>query len=125
MYHKRYVKTEGSEEQSCAFLKRSTTEPIETGRVLPGTLVYLKPRPKQCVEKLEIPGLLSTTRILFFQHTRRHPRQTGGSLCFMRNFTPCTTEGKWSVNFIPHRQREKGNLCVTTSLALSELEIHF
>ena len=33
MYHKRYVKTEGSEEQSSAFLKRSTTEPIETGRV--------------------------------------------------------------------------------------------
>ena len=26
---------------------------------------------------------------------------------------------KWSVNFIPHRQREKGNLCVKTSLALS------
>ena len=65
MYHKRYVKTEGSEEQSSAFLKRSTTEPIETGRVQPGTLVYLKPRTKQCVEKLEIPGLLSTTRILF------------------------------------------------------------
>ena len=43
----------------------------------------------------------------------------------MRNFTPCTTEGKWSLNFIPHRQKEKGNLCVKTSLALSELEVHF
>ena len=32
MYHKRYVKIEGSEEQSSAFLKRSTTEPIETGQ---------------------------------------------------------------------------------------------
>ena len=65
MYHKIYVKTEGSEEQSSAFLKRSTTKPIETGRVEPGTLVYLNPRLKQCVEKLEIPGLPSTTRILF------------------------------------------------------------
>ena len=45
----------------------------------------------------------------FFQHTRRHPRQTGGS-CFIGNFTPFTTEGKWSVNFIPHRQREKRNI---------------
>ena len=33
MYHKKYVKTEGGEEQSSAFVKQSTTEPIETGRV--------------------------------------------------------------------------------------------
>ena len=58
---------------TCPILKR----PANCTRPGPSRLSFTpKPRPKQCVGELEIPGLPSTARTL----TSLHPRQTGGSI---------------------------------------------
>ena len=83
---------------TCPILKR----PADCTRPGPSRLSFTpKPRPKQCVGELEIPGLPSTARTLFFGlRVSTHGKQAGPLVGFYHsagrqpaNSTPCPAGG--------------------------------
>ena len=60
-------------------------------------------RAKMMCWKAGDPWAFLNHQVSLSQHTRHHPRQTGGSF-LIGDYTLSTTEGKWSVNSIHYRQ---------------------
>ena len=88
---------------TCPILKR----PADCTRPGPSRLSFTpKPRPKQCVRELEIPGLTSTTRTLFSGlRVSTHGKQAGPSVGFYHsagrqpaNSTPRPAGGPKNLN---------------------------
>ena len=74
-------------------------------------------------------GKIMTVLMIFVALNCSMARYSGRLHCIV-GVLPTCYKRKAATYFYPpggtgHRQREKGNLCVKTSLALSELEIHF
>ena len=90
---------------TCPILKR----PADCTRPGPSRLSFTpKPRPKHRVEKLEIPGLPSTTRTLFSGlRVSTHGKQAGPSVGFYHSV------GRQPANSIP--RPAGGNIKVTQS----------
>ena len=87
---------------TCPILKR----PADCTRPGPSRLSFTpKPRPKQCVGELEIPGLPSTTRTLFSGlRVSTHGKQAGPLVGFYHsagrqpaNSTPRPAGGPWQL----------------------------
>ena len=100
---------------TCPILKR----PADCTRPGPSRLSFTpKPRPKQCVRELEIPGLTSTTRTLFSGlRVSTHGKQAGPSVGFYHS------AGRQPANSTPRPAGGVGHMKVGDDVITSKADI--